>query len=257
MAITRVQQKNGSTGGFGTSTSWTIALDSNPTAGNCLFLYLTSKVALSITSVVQSGSSASWTLLTSATTTNRFIYVYGLVNVPSGSTSTITLTLSSAANNFCSIIEEISGLATASVLDKTSTANGAATNTYTTGSTATTSTASEYWVNIYAYYNGSDVNLDATAASPTNGYTVFGALNTSPNPVKSGDSGWTGTGIRPSPLDTFGMFIAYQIASTASTAGGNVTDNNSRSNDYIGLAITLLSTSSAVTARRRVISSFM
>lgn len=251
MAITRVQQKFGSTGVYPTGKSWTIDLTSAPTVGNCLLIYICSKNPMNGLAIVQGGSSASWTSITSTSNASSNVYVYALLNVPSGSTTTLTLTTSNNSQLFCTIIEELSGLATSSLLDQTANSNGLG-NTYSSGTTATTTNATEYWVNIYSYFNTASSGLDATGNAPTNGYTVNGALNTSPNPVKQGDAGWTGSaGPAPSILDTYGMIMAYKIVSSTGTAGGSITDVNSRNNNYLALAITLNGAAAAPTPTPR------
>lgn len=253
MSITRIQQKHGSTGTYAqTSTVWTINLNSNPQEGNCLLLYLCSKTSLTISSIVQGGSSAAWSLLTSQNTTNRFTYVYALPNVPSGSTSTITMTLGVGAALWCTIIEEVRGLTSSSVLDQTSTANGATTNTYTTGTTSATTTTEGYWVNIYDYYNAS-IGTDAAGSSPTNDYTIYSAGN----PVIQASAGWVGNVASPQPPfnDSFGMIVAYKTVTSTGTAGGNITDSNATSSNYLGIAIALKG--SGRSDRRRITASFM
>jgi len=256
MAITRVQQKYGGTGNYPTGTSWTITLTSTPTTGNTLLMYLSSKTALSISSIVQGGSSASWSLLTSANVANIYTYIYALT-VPASSNSTITLTLSSSNRWFCSIIEEISGLASTGILDKSASSSGSG-STFSTGTTATTTSATEYWVNVYSYYGNGSTLGDSAATSPTNSYTVFGSVNTQPNPVLQTTAGWVGSGSGSSPFDNFGIMISYKTVSSVGAAGGSVTDFNSAGNSYLGLALAFTgATSGPVAVRRRIINSFM
>jgi len=227
-------------------TSWTRTIGFTPTAGRCLLMYLQSRTALSITSITQSGSSATWSLLTSSVVANNNIYVYALPNTPSGSTGGITIVLGSAANGFTTIIEEVSGLVTTagSLLDKTSTTSGSG-NTYQTGTTASTTSNNEYWVNIYSY---DDPGLSPpTGSSPTNSYTI-----STPNPLSSSTGGWTGTGGAPLVPDS-GQIMAYRIVTTTGTAGGNITDSNAGGLSYNGIAIALAGTADTVVERRRVV----
>ena len=235
------------------TTTWTYTLSFTPTAGRCLLMYISSDTALSITSIVQGGSSASWSSITSSIVANRNIYIYALPNIPSGSNTTITLTLSASATLFTTFIEEVSNLVASagSLLDKTSTASGTG-STYQTGTTATTTTANEYWVNIYAWYDNSFFG-NPIGTNPTNGYTIA-----SPNPVTNSDGGWVGAGgIAPFSVAS-GQIMAYKIVTATGTAGGNVDDGNLGSIQYNGLAFTLVGTpDAAVAARRRVTSTFM
>ena len=58
------------------ATTWTYTLSFTPTAGRCLLMYIQCNSTLSITSITQGGSSATWTLITSSAVANNNIYVY-------------------------------------------------------------------------------------------------------------------------------------------------------------------------------------
>lgn len=233
MAITRVQLKAVGTADYDVDTIWTTNLNSSPTVGNTLLLYLYSYTALSITSIVQGGSSASWTLQTFSLAKNRNIYVYALENVPSGSTTEITLTLGSASTYFCAIIEEISELQESSILDQYVSTAGNITNTYNTGTTSATTVDNEYWVNVYSSYD--PFGSGAAGTNPTNGYTI----EASANPISVFSPGWipNSAGSGSSPLFNAVMIIAYKIVSSTGTAGGSIDDSNATSSNYNGLAL--------------------
>lgn len=240
MAISRVQLTGGGTSNYDTDVQWTLTLGSSPTVGNTLLIYINGSSVLNITSIVQGGSSASWSLLSSSVVANRNLYIYSLEDVPSGSSSSIVINLGTAANWFCAVAEEISGLADSSILDQTSTNNGTATNTYSTGSTPTTTQNDEYWVNIYSAYKAFGSAVQGSA--PTNGYTIESTVN----PVSVFDIGLTPStpSLGFAPTFSAGLILAYQIVSSTGTAGGDITDALSSSSNYNSIAATFKSTSS-------------
>jgi hypothetical protein len=248
MAVVRNNSDTASTGGLGNGTTWTRTISFTPTAGRCLLMYIQCLNALSITSITQGGSSATWSLITSSAVANNNIYVYALPNVPSGSNTTVTMVLSAGTSNFTTIIEEVSGLVTTagSLLDKSSTTSGSG-NTYQTGTTASTVTDNEYWVNIYSWYDVTTAGGPPSGSGATNSYTLF-----SSTPVQAGATGWTGGAGLPSAQNC-GQFMAYRIVSTTGTAGGNITDSNANGYAYNGLAIALAGTADTVVVRRRVV----
>jgi hypothetical protein len=257
MATIRVRQTNAGTGnGAGgarnSATTWTLTLSGTPSVGNTLLLYIGSVNALSISSIVQGGSNSNWTSIYTSTNTNTNIYVFALY-VTSGSNTTVTLTLNSASNQFYSICEEISGLSTSNWLDKSTNTTSASTNSPTTGTTAVTNNANEYWVNLYCYFsNGAG---DTQGSSPTNGYSLY---NTG-TPIRFTDTGWTAAGGNILALVEAGMVMTYQIVSTTGNAGGSISDSLNNSNSYNSVALSFFSTGGGlvVNARRRISSSFM
>jgi hypothetical protein len=212
-------------------------------------MYIQSRSALSITSITQGGSSAAWTFITSSVVANNNIYVYALADTPVSSNTTITMVLGSANNLFTTIIEEVSGLVAvaANLLDKTASSSGSG-NTYQTGSTATTTTADQYWVNIYSW-DDQFLSGGPIGASPTNGYTIV-----SPNPLLAAAGGWVAGGGSPASISA-GQIVAYKIVTATGTAGGDITDSNAGGLAYNGLAIALNATASTSSppARRRIV----
>ena len=232
------------------TTNWTYTLSFTPTAGRCLLMYIQSRTALSITSITQGGSSATWSLITSSAVANNNIYVYALPNIPPGSNTTITLVLGSSVTFFTTIIEEVSGLVTTagSLLDKSTSTSGSG-NTYQTGTTASTTLNDEYWVNIYSWEDPGLLS-QPLGSSPTNSYSIA-----SPNPVNISAGGWVGGG--GSPIQSFnaGQIMAYRIVTATGTAGGNITDSNAGGLAYNGLAIALAGVESTTVERRRIVMS--
>jgi hypothetical protein len=245
MSINRVQIKTGGGGTYDATSVWTIDLNSTPTAGNTLLIYIYSVGALSISSITQGGSSAVWSLIQSSLVSNRNIYVYALEDIPVGSDTTITLTLGSAANNFCSTIEEISGLLNSSIFDVSATSSSTSVNQYNTGTTSVTTTGEEYWVNIYTSYNA--FGIQALGTTPSNGYS----LDPAANPISIFDSGWIGSGTGASPLYSAIMIISYKIVSSTGTAGGTINDANFTSSDYSAMALTFKGQEITPTENRR------
>lgn len=231
------------------ATTWTFTLSFTPTSGRCLLMYIQSRSALSITSITQGGSSATWTLITSSVVSNNNIYVYALADTPVSSNTTITMVLGSANNLFTTIIEEVSGLVAvaANLLDKSSTFAGSG-DSYQTGTTATTTTADEYWVNIYSW-DDQFLSGAPSGTLPTNGYTIV-----SPNPLQTSAGGWIAGGGSPASISA-GQIVAYKIVTATGTAGGNITDANFGGLAYNGLAIALNATASTSSspARRRIV----
>ncbi len=231
------------------ATTWTYTLSFTPTSGRCLLMYIQCRSALSITSITQGGSAAAWTFIASSVVASNNIYVYALADTPPSSNTTITMVLGSANNLFTTMIEEVSGLVAiaANLLDKSSTFAGSG-DSYQTGTTATTTTADEYWVNIYSW---DDPTLSGTplGALPTNGYSIM-----SPNPLLSSASGWVAGGGSPASTSS-GQIAAYKIVTSTGAAGGNITDSNFSGLAYNGLAIALNATPStpASTSRRRIV----
>jgi len=244
---TRVQSLSSGSGNGGalrgTATTWTLTLGSTPIVGNTLILYIGAVNALSITSIVQGGSGTSWTLATSSTNTNTNIYVYYL-NVTSGSNTTITLTLGSANNKFYSICEEMSGIQTGSILDKSAANAQTSTNSPVTGTTGTTTSATEYWVNVHAYYSAA--SGDPVPSSPTNSYAFY-----STTPTHWTDAGWTGGAAVLTPTDFAGMVMEYKSVLTTGTAGGGFSDSSLNADNYNSLALAFFATAGGVVARRR------
>jgi len=239
LAINRIQQLSASASNQGyqfSSDKWVTTLPKNPTIGNILLMYVASKTLFQAESIVQGGSNATWSLLTSYTNSpNKYIYVYALPRVPRASNSTITINLTTGQYNFVTFIEEIEGFTYPYTLDVVSSNAGTSTNVYYSGIT-TTNFNNEYLVNLYCYYSNSWQG-DSLPTNITSGYSTSG-ITTSTITQRLG--GWVGNSVGQSPQtnDFFGLIITTGISTVTGTIiGGNITDANSRNNDYSAISI--------------------
>ena len=215
---------------YGGRSSWTLTLSFTPTQGNALLVFL-NVVSGTVTGLTYNGSAM--TQIFAGGVSNANVLCYG-ISVPASPPSTVVLTFSSNANQFASVIQEVSGL-TSFVADQTAFANGTGA-TYSSGTTFTTTSAIELWENAYAYYNASTGN-DPSGTSPTNGY---GLLN-SGIPVKFTDTGWiwtTGAMSTGSPLTSSGLLMAYKMVTSTGAAGGSISDLSVHTNTWFGAALT-------------------
>jgi len=244
MAISRVRQTNAGSQGRAAASTWTLTLSGTPTTGNTLLLYIGSRNALSIASIIQGGSGSSWTLVYSSVSTGANVYVYAL-NVTAGSNTTVTLNLSVANNGFYSICEEISGLVSSGWLDKSLSSVSASTNNPNTGLTIDTTSSNEYWVNLYCF-NSPSFSGSSQGSSPTNGYTLYNSGTS----IDFDDPGWTGGVITPF-FGFAGMIMAYKITPIVGNAGGSITDILNNFNDYNSVALAFSGESGTVVASRR------
>ena len=173
MTITRVQ--GNARGTWSSGTSFTVTLASTPTNGNSLVLTTALRGITqiwTISSVSQPG--ATWSKQESQSSggggsPGHDTEIWLASNVQ-GASATITVNLTGLGSLRVGVanVAEYSGLSNDNPLDKTATNSGTG-ETTDTGTTATTSQASELWVgSIYA------VNAQS---SPTNGFTLLdGAL---------------------------------------------------------------------------------
>lgn len=172
MAITRAQSTTATTTA---GTTIAVTYGSGPTNGNFLVAVISTKRTSSpVTSITQTG--ATWVLAISKTGTtlgaNNTTDIWYAENV-SGAATTVTVNLGGSTNASC-VFAEYSGLATASTLDQTaSDADDYGTRNNGSGTTATTSQASELWI------GGITDNTGSTWTSTGGGFTkVAEALGT-------------------------------------------------------------------------------
>ena len=122
------------------------------TAGNCLIVcidgYNSSALSQSVSGVTLGGSAGNFSQMVTNTTTLTFVAIWADPNCAGGQTTVVisgtNLSTSSGAGGYV-VVYEVSGLATASVLDQSSSATGTST-AWSSGATATTTQASEFWV---------------------------------------------------------------------------------------------------------------
>jgi hypothetical protein len=203
MAIALVQTATGDSGATGTTNSITITLGSTPVNGNTLILVSGTSAGSHavISSIVQTG--ATWVKAVNKSVTLDCEIWYAS-NVSSAGTS-IVVHYSATGLFGSAAAAEYSGLATSSVLDQTATNNGSSASP-STGTTATTTEASELWVGALASTAASAV----TFSSPTNGFTIE-AQHT------HGSGGYVSIGLLDKIVSTTGT------ASTGATASASGT----------------------------------
>jgi flagellin-like protein len=152
-----------------TSTIISVSLSSTPTSGNTLIAVIgtyhtNSGTARTVSSIAETG--VTWTMQTRQTDTSgsdvRDIEIW-LGTVSSGASTSISITLSGSLEGAVADVCEYSGLA-ASPLDKTAGNANYGTST-STGTTSTTTQASELWI------GGTMVQGNSAQTSPTNGFT--------------------------------------------------------------------------------------
>jgi len=157
--ISLVQTMAQSSGGY--VTSFTLAYTSNITAGSLLVLGLTAGNTDTLVSVVDNNGNT-WNLAVTQIGNVRQSWLYYAANANAGAT-TITVTYTSGTYpDSSAIAREYSGIKTVSPLDVTASASDGATavTTHSTGTTATTSQASE----LVIAFCGSEGNPDPVFA---------------------------------------------------------------------------------------------
>lgn len=234
MAITLVQHAS-STTSFTSGTSGTAhaTFGSNITAGNCViaaFSIQTVSFSPTVSSVTTNGSADNWA---NAITETGHAVGPGAIYVDPNSAGgqkqiNVAASFGGTASTLTSVailidIFEVSGLATTSPVDKTQGSSGGAGTSWTSGSTATTTNANEFWVGVAAI-----------AASATNTTLV----------VTGPGAPWNNETVLNTFLDDTGAALevyqasGYQIVSSTGTATySGTTDHNCF---YNGCVVTLL-----------------
>lgn len=167
MAIVRVQSK---TAANAVATTISVTLDSTPTDGNFLVLFVgdLGATANRVTSISQTG--ATWVRAVQATNAlGSQGEIWYAENIASASTS-ITVNLAASLAAGC-VVAEYSGIAIASTLDKTASSTGSGPPA-STGTTATTAQAQELWL------GGLTINAGTTfIGSLSNSFTQVGLVS--------------------------------------------------------------------------------
>jgi hypothetical protein len=154
-----------------TTSKANVTMTSTPTSGDVLVLTFGAVVlsgsTVTLSSISQAG--VTWSKILNRTITYYDTEIwFGVVG--SGAVKNVTLTLSGSPNTAYADACEYSGIATSSYLDKTASTNCTLTgsNTANTGTTATTTQASELWIgSIMTAGSG------ATQSAATNGFTLL------------------------------------------------------------------------------------
>ena len=240
--ITHVVGQSGR-GTIASGTSITVTMAATPASGNLLISgvgWCESTGAVTVSSITETG--VTWTGQVSKNNgwDNSAIWV-GVVGAGASKTVTITLSGSGAQYGAVADIYEYSGLLTTGFLDKTA-SNAGGTASPNTGTTATTTQATELWIgvteietwgqstptNLFTLYDGAEGSNAATAflekivsstGTANSGTTVAGA------------NGWTGCiatfkGVGDTTSPTFGTVSATNtLTSTSATITCTVSDD--------------------------------
>lgn len=238
MAITLVQHAS-STAQFTSGTSGTITATfaSNATSGNCLVACFSgfarsASFSLTVSSVTTNGTAENWAVAASATTSAHApAWIYAdpntgggqnaiNVNISFGATAT-----SAAGVSACLDIYEVSGIIAVSPVDKTHTGGSTSVTSWSSGTTATTTSAVEFWVGV--------AGLSVIVASTTE--TVTGP-----------SSPWSNQSLLHTTVPfSSSPFNVYQLSGsqiTASTGTATYSGTNSVSSDYNAAVVTLTGT---------------
>jgi hypothetical protein len=225
MAIARVQ---GNARGVSTTNTITVTMNSTPVDGDLLVACVGSSnnvgAYCTVSSITQTnvnwstdGAGMQTQSQYSSAKLDTEIWI-GIVG--SGASKTITITLSGApVNGGVADVCEYSGLVVSSFLDKTASASGTSTN-FVTGTTATTTQASELWIgSIAVYYWGQ--------SNPINDFTLLdGATYTGGgNPVSEAylEKIVSATGTANSGTSGNNAYYAGCIATFKAAAAGGPT----------------------------------
>jgi len=164
MAITRVQ---GNARGTTTTNTISVTMDATPTSGNILVAV----IGLSDAAYDRSVSSISETGVTWTKQISKLAPMYCRVEiwfgvVAAGVSVSITVNLAGTQAGATADVCEYSGVLTANFLDKTATSSGSSA-TPVTGTTATTTQASELWI-------GGTVSVSTSdQTTPINGFALL------------------------------------------------------------------------------------
>ncbi|MBN2765096.1 MAG: T9SS type A sorting domain-containing protein [Paludibacteraceae bacterium] len=166
-AQTRIQSATGNTGA-NTATTFSVNLGTAPQNGNTLIAVISGRTtATNNVSGISTASGTNWTQAVSRTNSNGVSVEIWYTTAISNATSTITINTTNAART-AAIVMEYTGLLYASPLDQTGTASGRST-TVSTGTTATTTVASELWIGAFGLSSSA-----YTLSSIQNSFTAIG-----------------------------------------------------------------------------------
>jgi hypothetical protein len=145
MAISVVQSQSGSAGGSFTDTL-TITLTSATTAGNCLVVVAGNDSAQTISGITLGGSAGNFANAAGVANSAE-VEIWTDQNCAGGATS-VVITWTGSFSNLTAVVYEVAGLLTSAAVDKTATNSGTGTP-WNSGTTATTTQASEIWIGGY------------------------------------------------------------------------------------------------------------
>src|SRR6185437_3767951 len=144
------------------------------TAGNCLIVCVgsfNSTTPATISGITLGGSADNFAAATSNNSQTAAVFIWCDPNCAGGQTSVVisgsNLVVGSGTGGV--VIYEVSGLATASVVDKVSNSSAGVGSTFTSGTTATTTVANEFWVGIGIGSNGGATGPSSPWANTTPG----------------------------------------------------------------------------------------
>jgi hypothetical protein len=183
MAISLVQTKAATS-----ISATTVSFSSGTTAGSCVIAVTNAEV----TALTLGGTSGLFTQLATvgSSSSSQSAAIWAAPNVTTGNLGV------GETGGAVWYIYEVSGVAASSVLDKSSTTTGNGITTWTSGATATTTQASEFWVGAICHGNGGTGSLSLTGPS----------------------SPWTNLAQVPTGTATLVALSGYQVASSAGTA---------------------------------------
>ena len=205
---------------------WRLYLDWVPSPGNALLL-ISSMPYGAHADAADWGGNAGTFAFTAANTTIISWWV--------GASPATYMDVQGHFRHGSSILVEIAGLTDINP-DKHAYVAGGPTATITTPTTAATTTATQYWLNTFVYYNATPGNdFDGTAA--TNGYSlVNGGTATA---YQQTGMVWPSGSPTHSPQDyAYGILITDKFVASIGTAGGAITDSLGRSYYWEACAIT-------------------
>lgn len=164
MAISLVQAKSGT----GTSSPTTVTLSSPTTAGNCLIVCWTVLATGSQPSTFSGTLGGSAGNFGTVLTVNSDTGILADPNCAGGQTA-VALTFSGGSGSYAVgvYVYEVSGLAASSVVDKT-VSGTTGTTSWTSGATATTTNANEFWVGMASCYQTTTQTITGPSSPWTN-----------------------------------------------------------------------------------------
>ena len=200
-----------------------VTMGSAPASGDVLVATILVRGGQTVSSISETNVAWSYVISKMATSGSADCDTEIWFGVVSGTGGTgVTITFSATMTNAIADICEYSGVATSSYTDKTATNQGGSTGPIDTGTTTTTTQASELWIGALGETHESD-----TMSSPTNGFTLLdGAYYGDPN----GHSACLG--------------YAEKIVSSTGTADCSVTSSGSLTT-WSGCIATFLAASGA------------
>ena len=208
MSITLVQSNAKGTAAIASGT-FTVTLQQAPVNGNLLILCFAGQGSTAVPYITGiSQTNVTWTSQEVCPDSNIYQDTEIWVGVVSASAGTvITITVAGGTGGMYGEIADVcewSGLSTSGFLDKTGYNNGAENTATGTGTTVTTTQASELWIGCTGGVGTS--GADPTQTNPTNGFTLL-----------------DGVKVATSGADYSSLAYLYQIVSSTGTANSGTT----------------------------------